>query len=325
VARPLGVTSTEPAHLHERARRLRSLAGLPGGRLDGRTGVALLDGVPDLGHAAFRDLPVTVDTSMVDERHPVADAHATAVLSTLVGAAPAVAACAGASVTCIAVLDRSALRGPRGVGEIDVRVAAAIGRAVAAGVVAVQLAFEPTDPDAAMPCTVAAITAAAARGVATIVASGNTGRFGRSSLVAAPGAIPVAAMDDDRRPLPGTGLGATVARRGVLAPGSAVPVAASPQDWVLRGGTSVACAFATAAWAWLRQAEPGAPPGRHYRALADVRGVVPRTVDVDGSLHRLDLTNQSPERNHDGTTDPVIAAGPHGHRIGAVLVPGRPG
>lgn len=119
-----------------------------------------------------------------------------------------------------------------------------------------------------------ALTYAQERGALLITAAGNQGSIGGSLLTRHPSTLPVVACDLQGRPLDYSNLGASTGRRGISAPGSALPGVGLSGSPFLLSGTSAAAPlvtgtaallwslFPTASTAQLRYAITGAwsPP-----------------------------------------------------------------
>ena len=92
---------------------------------------------------------------------------------------------------------------------------------------------------------------AAHRGVITVAAAGNQGSVGSSAITRHPWVIPVAACDDQGKPLNESNLGNSIGRRGLSAPGKKITSLGTngrPQTF---GGTSASAPFVTGAIALL--------------------------------------------------------------------------
>lgn len=127
-------------------------------------------------------------------------------------------------------------------------------------------------------------------GMLIIAASGNQGRIGPSPLFMHEAVIPVVAALPDGRPDPASNLGPTIARRGLLAPGWATSAIPPDRTGTMRG-SSVACAYVSAAAALLFGLIPDASPER-IRAMLLGRGrtsrsIVPSALDLRNSARSL--------------------------------------
>jgi subtilisin family serine protease len=83
------------------------------------------------------------------------------------------------------------------------------------------------------------------RGVIVVAAAGNEGLVGSSAITRHPTVISVTACDRSGRPLPESNLGATIGRRGLMAPGTAVRSLGPTEEGQAISGTSVATPFVT--------------------------------------------------------------------------------
>jgi subtilisin family serine protease len=85
------------------------------------------------------------------------------------------------------------------------------------------------------------------KGAIVVAAAGNQGTVGSSAITGHRGVIPVASYCRAGRPLSGSNLGASIARRGLGAPGDSVRSLASGGGSFRSGGTSAAAPFVTGA------------------------------------------------------------------------------
>jgi subtilisin family serine protease len=137
-----------------------------------------------------------------------------------------------------------------------------------------------------------ALDYAAGRGVIVVAAAGNQGTLGSSAITRHPWVIPVAGCDLSGRPLNESNLGASVGRRGVMAPGEVVTSLGAVGKPLTLGGTSVAAPFVTGTVALLwsvfptasatvvRSAVTGAHGGRRTR-------VVPPLLDAGAAYQEV--------------------------------------
>jgi subtilisin family serine protease len=121
-------------------------------------------------------------------------------------------------------------------------------------------------------------------GVLVVAAAGNGGQVGGSALTRHPWVIPVVAYDG-AAPLPGSDVSASIGRRGLGAPGSAVVSLAPGGDYASSSGTSTACPFVTGTVALLLSSLPGATGAGVRSALINAgvarrRGVIPPLLDA---------------------------------------------
>jgi subtilisin family serine protease len=96
-----------------------------------------------------------------------------------------------------------------------------------------------------------ALDYAARRGTVVVVAAGNQGAVGSSSLTRCPWVLPVAACDRRGRPLGQSNLGSSIGRRGLSAPGEGITSLGAGGGLLTLGGTSAAASFVTGAAALL--------------------------------------------------------------------------
>jgi subtilisin family serine protease len=129
-----------------------------------------------------------------------------------------------------------------------------------------------------------ALDVAAGQGTIVIAAAGNQGVVGASALTAHHAVVPVVSYSRAGRPLRDSNLGASIARRGLGAPGEAI-TSLSPGGGTIRsGGTSAAAPFVTGAAALIWSEFPAATAGSIRKALAigagRGRGVVPPLLNA---------------------------------------------
>lgn len=103
-----------------------------------------------------------------------------------------------------------------------------------------------------------ALDYAAGRGVVIVVAAGNQGSIGSSTITRHPWVIPVVAIDIEGRPTGYTNLGRTLGSRGLGAPGDKISSLGSDGKPQVFGGTSAATPFVTGAVALLWSEFPAA-------------------------------------------------------------------
>jgi subtilisin family serine protease len=103
-----------------------------------------------------------------------------------------------------------------------------------------------------------ALSYATRRGVLVVVAAGNQGSIGSSTITRHPWVIPVAACDLSGRAVSYTNLGNSIGRRGLCAPGDGVTSLGADGQTLTFGGTSAAAPFVTGAIALLWSLFPAA-------------------------------------------------------------------
>jgi subtilisin family serine protease len=103
-----------------------------------------------------------------------------------------------------------------------------------------------------------ALDYAATRGTIPVVASGNQGTVGSSTLTRHPCVIPVVACDGNGRPTAESNLGNSIGRRGLRAPGTNITGLGPDGRSRSLGGTSVATPFVTGTLALLWSQFPAA-------------------------------------------------------------------
>lgn len=128
------------------------------------------------------------------------------------------------------------------------------------------------------------------RGVLLVAAAGNQGMIGSSPLTGDPGALPVVACDLRGRPLSYTNLGASLGRRGTMAPGAALPSLGLTGSPFLLSGTSAATPLVTGTLALLWSLFPQASATELRHAVATPRKratLVPPLFNAENAYHRL--------------------------------------
>ena len=112
-----------------------------------------------------------------------------------------------------------------------------------------------------------ALSHAAHRGAIVCAAAGNQGTIGSSAITRHVWVIPVAACDLRGHPIGPSNLGASIGRRGLMAPGEAVTSLGTRGEPVTSGGTSAAAPFVTGTVALLWSAFPTATATEIKRAI----------------------------------------------------------
>ncbi|MFJ5546344.1 S8 family serine peptidase [Streptomyces sp. NPDC093225] len=136
-----------------------------------------------------------------------------------------------------------------------------------------------------------ALDDASRRGVIVVAAAGNQGLVGGSALTRHASVVPVAACDVRGRLLSYSNLGATMARRGLRAPGEGIVSLQTAGRLLPVGGTSVSAPLVTGAIALLWSLFPTASAARIRHALLAGAprglGVAPPLLDAWGAHRRL--------------------------------------
>lgn len=131
------------------------------------------------------------------------------------------------------------------------------------------------------------------RGVLLVGAAGNQGAQGVNPLFDHDWVLPVAACDLDGQLMPGSNSGATLAQRGLLAPGMGITSTAAGGGYTQLSGTSVAAPFLTGVLALLSSLYPHAEAGQLREAVLAAaprqREGTPPVLDADRSLALLEL------------------------------------
>lgn len=280
--------------------RLTPLMRLTGGRAE--TVIGLIDGPvvmehPDLAIERIREVPGG-RRGKCAEVSSLACLHGTFVAGILCAnrnsAAPAI--CPQCTLLVRPIFAENT---PRQVGMPSAtpqELAEAIFETVAAGARVLNLSA------ALMPSSIASertleesLNHAARRGVIVVAAAGNQGTLGSSVMTRHPNVIPVAACDQQGRPMNLSNLGRSVGQRGLLAPGAGVTSLGTTGKPLTMSGTSVAAPFATGAiallWSWFPMATAAEVKWAVTAAVASRRAtVVPPLLDAWGAYRALVAT-----------------------------------
>jgi len=130
-----------------------------------------------------------------------------------------------------------------------------------------------------------ALGRAADSGAIAIVASGNDGTLGSTTLTRHPWVIPVVGYDGRGRPMGHSNFGGSIGRRGLGAPGDRITSLGSADRPLTLGGTSAAAPFVTGAVALLWSEVPDASPAAIKLAITQPvpgrrNSVVPPLLDA---------------------------------------------
>jgi subtilisin family serine protease len=133
------------------------------------------------------------------------------------------------------------------------------------------------------------------RGVLVVVAAGNQGTLGSSTITRHPWVIPVVACDLQGRPLNESNVGSSIGRRGLSAPGANIISLGTAGQPLTLGGTSVAVPFVTGAIALLWSEFPAASAGQVKLAITQAHqkrraSVVPPLLNGEAAYHNLSAT-----------------------------------
>lgn len=123
-----------------------------------------------------------------------------------------------------------------------------------------------------------ALSYAAYRGALVVAAAGNQGTIGSSAITRHVWVIPVAACDLRGQPIGPSNLGASIGRRGLMAPGEAVTSLGTRSEPVTSGGTSAAAPFVTGTVALLWSAFPAATATEIKRAITQASAPARKTI-----------------------------------------------
>jgi subtilisin family serine protease len=176
------------------------------------------------------------------------------------------------------------------------QLAEAIGDCIGAGARIINLSAELTGAGEHVQLS-RALDDAARRGVIVVAAAGNRSELTAGTLAGHPWVVPAAACDRRGVALTDTNLGASIGRRGVLAPGEDIVSLAPAGRTATLTGTSAAAAFVTGAlalaWSLAPQASSSAVRWALARAHRGRRSVVPPLLDASALAEALTGTPRS--------------------------------
>lgn len=141
-----------------------------------------------------------------------------------------------------------------------------------------------------------ALNQCARREVLVVVAAGNQGTLGSSTITRHPWVIPVAACDFQGRALSESNLGSSIGRRGLAAPGANITSLGTAGQPLTLGGTSVAVPFVTGAIALLMSEFPAVSAAQIKLAVTQAHhprraSVVPPLLDAAATYQSLLTTH----------------------------------
>ncbi|MEW9555373.1 PatA/PatG family cyanobactin maturation protease [Nonomuraea sp. NPDC050783] len=234
-------------------------------RGDERVRVAVVDGPVERTHPVLATaLLKPVGQAPPDGDAGVRAAHGTAVASVLFGHGQV----AGVAPRCTGLLvpvfsDR------RPTSQVDL--ARGIETAVEAGAHVINISGgQLTQPEAADDLLVRAVRRCQDDNVLIVAAAGNDGCFCDHVPAALPGVLAVGALDDAGRPLAMSNWGPHSQRRGLLAPGENITVAAPGGGTTKQSGTSVATPIVAGVAALLLSLQLGAGRRPNPHAIAEL-------------------------------------------------------
>lgn len=261
--------------------------------------VAVIDG-PVSGHPDLGEL-TTLQTDFADQRSDGQDeAHGTFVAGILASsresAVPGL--CPGCSFLSAPVFAANPAANGR-MSTTASRLAAAITMCVEAGAHLINLSLATTGT-AQQPSDElrSALSFAAFQRCLIVAAAGNNGTLFSNVITQHPWVLPVTALGNDDRPLPGANLGASIGYRGVAAPGEGVMSLAPGGGYAMGSGTSAAVAIVTGTLALLLSAFPNATaPSLRVAIVRGARRLGPASV-VPPSMHGLNTYRLLEESSH---------------------------
>jgi len=226
--------------------------------------IGLIDGPvvinhPGLSGERIREVPAKL-SGVCSQAGSSACMHGTFVAGILVGrrGSPAPAICPGCTLLLRPIFPESSR-------EVEIpsttpnEVAVAITDCVDAGAHVINLSVALTRGSGADESELdEALEHATSREVIVVAAAGNRGIIGGSAITRHPWVIPVASCNLRGEPLANSNFGASIGRRGLLAPGDAVTSLEPTGKTVTFGGTSAAAPFVTGAISLLWSEFPAA-------------------------------------------------------------------
>ena len=261
--------------------------------------VGLVDGPvamthPDLAGARIREVPGELAGTCA-RANSAACQHGTFVAGVLTAKrnSPAPAICPGCTLLVRPIFTEAASRNGEMPSATPEALAGAIIDCIKAGACVLNLSVALAHPSSAGERDLEeALDLAARRSVLVVAAAGNQGTLGSSVITRHPWVIPVAACDQQGRPLSSSNLGRSIGRRGLTTPGDAITSLSAEGGPLTLGGTSVAAPFVTGAIALLWSEFPGATAALVKFAVTRAatprrRCVVPPLLDAWAAHHAL--------------------------------------
>ena len=134
------------------------------------------------------------------------------------------------------------------------------------------------------------------RGVLVVVAAGNQGTIGSTTITRHPWVIPVVASDLQGRPITYSNLGSSIGRRGLRAPGDKITSLGVGGEPLTLGGTSTAVPFVTGTIALLWSEFPAAMAAEVKLAISQASAqrrtsIVPPLLDAWAAYQEMVKTN----------------------------------
>jgi hypothetical protein len=280
---PQGPSATTALHDLVGLRPLMRLS-----RGDPEVAVGVVDGPVDAAHPGLAGARI-LRLGPLAPAAPAGLSHGTFVAGLLAARAGIAGICPGCTLLSRPIFGAAAADGT--VASTADHLAAAIAGCIAAGarVVNVSAALAEPSPNRLRALEQAA-DLAAARGCLLVVAAGNQGAVGGSTLTRHPWVIAVTACDATGRPLPLSNFAATIGRGGIAAPGVGVASLAAAGGITMAGGTSAAPPFVSGAAALLASLVPRASGAAIRHALCGPsrrRSIVPPLLDAWAAYQSL--------------------------------------
>ena len=255
-------------------------AGDPGTR------IALIDGVVarDDRLSGVRVVPASAASSTPSGG---ARDHATHLASMLVGQGPGLLGlCPGATLLSVPAVDDPMLDGRLAPAQVGDALARAVDASLDAGaeVILFGVSLHGAGREVFGP-VIEALARAARLGVRAVIPTGNDSGLD-SPVAAVTGVIPVAFADDQATADPRNRWSVSLARDGLLAPGTGIPGIDGAGNLVVGAGSSHAAAMVTGAYALLRAVVPGASPRAIWDSIRHPRHGVrhcPTVLDAQAS------------------------------------------
>jgi subtilisin family serine protease len=259
---------------------------------------ALIDGPvaadhPDLATANIRSLSAA--DAAATSGNGVALAHGTYVVGILAArrgsSAPSI--CPGCTLLVRPIFLQTASDNAEMPSATPDEVADAVAECVDAGARVINLSVAVASPSPNKEQKLEqALSYAAHRDAIVVAAAGNQGTIGSSAITGHVWVIPVGACGQRGQPIGASNLGASIGRRGLMAPGEGITSLGARGEPVTSGGTSAAAPFVTGAVTLLWSLFPAATATEIKRAITGAsparrRAIVPPLLNAWGAYQAL--------------------------------------